>query len=71
MILLSIKKVLGLLFLIIASGYSFEAGVNLMTYPSDLTFIGGLVILVLLVFFWVELGVITINHVIQHFKGEK
>jgi len=57
------------LVLVIASFYGVEAGVNLMTQPSDFTFWGGFCLLAFLFFVWVELGIKAFNK-IKEWKNE-
>ena len=45
------------LFLVIASFYGVEAGLNLMNFRSDVSFWGGVFVLAFLLFVWVELGI--------------
>jgi Flp pilus assembly protein protease CpaA len=65
---MTLSNVLILFVLLVGSFYGIEAACNLMTYPSDLSFLAGAGILVVLGFSWFKLGAQRLEAVIQHFK---
>jgi len=60
----SVWKVFKWLFMVIGSFYIVESALNLMTYPSDFSFWGGVAMLAFLALGWIELG----YHVFQSIK---
>jgi hypothetical protein len=60
-----IKTSLKWLFYVVGTFYSFDAATKLLTYPNDLTFIAGLVIIMLIALFWGDMLYLAVKKVLK------
>ena len=65
-----IKTTLKWLFYLVASFYTADAGFKLMTYPNDLTFIAGIIMVLLTAVFWADMLYLAVTKLLKE-KNEK
>jgi len=66
-----IKTVFKILFYIVATFYVTDTSFKLMTYPNDLSFVAGMLLLLLVSAFWVDTLYVVVNKFLKESSGEK